>query len=74
MGKVLDLYFQFAEPGNHYLGQVLVGLDVNNIPTLHFNIDNPMLNEAICEAMNCMFAVVLQKHAGTASDPMVLLL
>jgi hypothetical protein len=78
MGKVLDLYFQFAEPGDHYLGQVLVGLDVNSLDfaTLppHFNTDNPMSNDAICEAMNSMFSLVLQKHAGTTSDPLALLL
>jgi hypothetical protein len=78
MGKVLDLYFQFAEPGDQYLGQVLVGLDVNSpkfsaLPP-HFNTDDPMSNEAFCEAMSSMYAVVLQKHAGTASDPMALLL
>jgi hypothetical protein len=78
MGKVLDLYFKFAEPRDHYLGQVLVGLDVNSpkfaaLPP-HFNTDDPMSNEAIHEAMSSMYAVVLQKHAGTALDPMALLL
>ncbi len=78
MGKVLDLYFQFAEPGDHYLGRVLVGLDVNSpdfaaLPQ-HFITDDPMSNEAIREAMSSMYAVVLQKHAGTNSDPMALLL
>jgi hypothetical protein len=78
VGKVLDLYFQFAEPRDHYLGQALVGLDVNSpkfaaLPP-HFNTDNPMLNEAICEAMSSMYAVVLQKHARTALDPMAPLL
>jgi hypothetical protein len=33
-----------------------------------------MSNEAIREAMSSMYAVVLQKHAGTNSDPMALLL
>ena len=78
MGKVLDLYFQFAEPGDHYLGRVLVGLDVNspNFAALppHFITDDPMSNEAIREAMSSMYAVVLQKHARTNSDPMALLL
>ena len=31
MGKVLDVYWHFSEPGDHYLGRILAGLD----PSLH---------------------------------------
>jgi hypothetical protein len=27
MGSVLDVYWHFSEPGDHYLGRILAGLD-----------------------------------------------
>ena len=27
MGKILDVYWHFSEPGDHYLGRILVGMD-----------------------------------------------
>ena len=27
MGKVLDVYWHFSEPGDHYLGRILAGMD-----------------------------------------------
>ena len=29
-GKVQDIYFNFAKPGDHYVGRMLAGLDSNN--------------------------------------------
>ena len=33
MGKVFDVYFNFRECGNEYLGRILAGLDNNNLYT-----------------------------------------
>ena len=30
IGAVLDVYWHFAKPGDHYLGRVLSGLDPNH--------------------------------------------
>ena len=78
MGKILDLYWHFAEPGDTYLGRILAGMDPNqesfgSLPP-HWNVDNPMGNEEICEAMNLMFATILQKLGGSAVDPTGILL
>jgi hypothetical protein len=78
MGKVLDLYWHFAEPGDTYLGRILAGLDPNeesfgSLPP-HWKVDNPMGNSKIQEAMQLMFATALQRWGGTAVDPTGLLL
>jgi hypothetical protein len=78
MGKILDLYWHFAEPGDTYLGRILAGLDPNeerfgSLPP-HWTVDNPMGNAKIREAMNLMFATVLQKWGGSAVDPTGILL
>jgi len=78
LGKVLDLYWHFAEPGDTYLGRVLAGLDPNSpeFATLppHWKTSNPMANEKINEGMNLMFATILQKWSGTPVDPTGVLL
>ena len=78
MGKILDLYWHFAEPGDTYLGRILAGMDLNQeifglLPP-HWNVDNSMGNVKIHEAMNLMFATVLQKWGGSAVDPTGILL
>jgi hypothetical protein len=40
----------------------------------HWKVDNPMGNAKIHEAMNLMFATILQKWGGTAVDPAGILL
>jgi hypothetical protein len=51
MGKILDLYWHFAEPGDTYLGRILAGLDPHeerfgSLP-LHWKVNNPMGNAKI---------------------------
>ena len=69
LGRVLDLYWHFAEPGDTFLGRVLAGFDSNGeeFATLppHWTLDDPMSNERIKEAMNLMFATILQRWGGT---------
>ena len=77
LGKVLDIYWHFAEPGDHYLGRCLAGLDPNSedfaILPPHFTVGNPVENEQICEAIEMMYGPALQKRAGTIdSDPTAL--
>jgi hypothetical protein len=78
MGKILDLYWHFAEPGDTYLGRILAGLDPNeerfgSLPP-HWKVEHPMGNAKIREAMNLMFATILQKWGGSAVDPTGILL
>jgi hypothetical protein len=79
LGRILDIYWHFAEPGDHYLGRCLAGLSPNSedfaILPPHFTVGNPMENERIREAMELMYGPLLQKWAGTKdSDPTAVLL
>jgi hypothetical protein len=51
LGRVLDIYWHFAEPGYHYLGRCLAGLDPNSedfaVLPPHFTVGNPMENARI---------------------------
>ena len=78
MGKILDLYWHFSEPGDTYLGRILAGLDPNeesfgSFPP-HWKVANPMGDAKIREAMHLMFATPLQKWGGSAVDPTGILL
>jgi hypothetical protein len=69
LGKILDIYWHFAEPGDHYLGRCLAGLyptseDFVILPP-HFTVGNPMENVRICEAVELMYGPLLQQWAGT---------
>jgi hypothetical protein len=73
MGKVLDVYWHFGEPGGHFLGRILIGLPSKNSPDFailppYFTITEPMLNADVIKAMQLMYAI-LQKHGGTSTDP-----
>ena len=73
MGKVLDVYWHFSEPGDTYLGRILAGFDPNssNFGALppHFIVDDPNQNVFISEAMNRMFGPILQKWKNTSCNP-----
>ena len=78
VGEILYMYWHFVEPGDTYLGRILAGMDLNQeifglLPP-HWNVDNSMGNVKIHEAMNLMFATVLQKWGGSAVDPTGILL
>jgi hypothetical protein len=73
MGKILDLYWHFAEPGDTYLGRILAGLDPNeerfgSLPP-HWKVGNPMGDARIREAMHLMFGSILERWGGSAVDP-----
>ena len=77
-GRILDLYWHFAEPGDTFLGRVLAGFDPNGeeFATLppHWILEDPMSNEKVKEAINLMFATILQRWGHTAVDPTGILL
>lgn len=78
MGKVLDVYWHFAQPGDCYLGRVLSGLDPNNasfaILPPHFNLDDPMTNSHVREAMYLMYGPILAQWGDKSANPTGLLL
>ena len=78
MGAVLYVYWHFGEPGDHFIGRFLAGLDPNKpefatIPP-HFQIDgNLMQAPDIKEAMYLMYGPILDKY-NKSIDPTGLLL
>jgi hypothetical protein len=66
LGKVLDIYWQFAKTGDTYLGRCLAGLDPNSsdvsVLPLHWNVASPLEDDNIKEAMQSMYANILQAH------------
>ena len=78
LGSSLDVYFHFAEAGDHYLGRILSGLDPNDVEfstlSAHFNTSNPLENKDIKKAMHIMFGPILQHWRGKMEDPTGILL
>ena len=80
MGQVLDVYWQFGDAGDNYLGRVLCGLDPNKngFATMppHFNVEgNLMEDEDIEEAMQIMYGPILDSHrTNDEIDPTGILL
>jgi hypothetical protein len=75
MGKVLDVYWLFADAGDNYLGRCLAGLDPNNesfasLPP-HWREESPTDNEFIKKGMHLMFACILQRYKNAVSIPLV---
>ena len=69
MGKVLDVYWQFAEIGDEYLGRCLRGLDPNlstfSVLPPHWNVDNPTNDPDINDALQLMFGVILPQYLSS---------
>jgi hypothetical protein len=69
LGKVLDVYWQFAEAGDSYLGCCLCGLDPNhtNFSALppHWTIDNPVEDPDVNEALHSMYGVIVTIHPSS---------
>ena len=69
LGKVLDVYWQFAEVGDSYLGRCLCGLDPNhtNFSVLppHWTVENPVDDPDIKEALHRMYGVIITVHPSS---------
>ena len=70
MGKILDVYFQFAAGGDYYLGQLLSLKEPNTVefavPCLHWKDPNALV---VLEAIQLTFGKVLLFHRETEQDP-----
>ena len=77
MGKVLDVYWQCSEVGDHYLGRVVAGLNALkpsfNVMPPHFKCDDPMSNPDVQEAMYMMYRTIIDTWKNTLQDPDCLL-
>ena len=78
MGKVLDVYWHCAEPGDNYLGRVVAGLNalkpLFNILLPHFEMENPLEDELVGEAMHLMYGPIFEGSEDTPDDPRGVLL
>jgi len=68
MGAVLDCYWHFGSIGDQYLGRILAGLDPNkssfSILPPHWDLEDPLQNPSVKEAMDVMYGPVLDKYAS----------
>ena len=66
LGKVLDIYWRFAEAGDNYLGRCLCGLDPNcttfSVLPPHWTVENPVDDPDIGNALRLMYGVILVEH------------
>lgn len=67
LGKVLDVYWQFAEVCDAYLGRCLCGLDPDHstFSVLHphcWTVDNPLEDADIQNALQLMYAVIIAQY------------
>lgn len=79
IGSVLDVYWHFGSVGDHYLGRILAGLDPNDtkfgVLPPHWNVENPLGNTSIREAMDMLYKPILDHYApGTRENPLGILL
>ena len=69
LGKVLDIYWRFAEAGDNYLGRCLCGLDPNcttfSVLPPHWTVENPVEDPDIGDALRLMYGVILVKHPSS---------
>mgnify|MGYP006157755839 CR=1 FL=1 len=70
MGKVLDIYFQFAQGGDYYLGQLLTLKDPNSVdfdtPCPHWKDPNAPI---VLDALDLMFSRIYEVHGDSPHDP-----
>ena len=70
MGKILDIYFQFAMGGDYYLGRLLTLIPpedemFDSLPPHWKDQDHP----TVARALELTFGPALTSHAGTGHDP-----
>lgn len=70
MGKILDIYFQFAMGGDYYLGRLLTLIPpedklFDSLPPHWKDQEHP----TVAEALKLTFGKALTSHQGTENDP-----
>jgi hypothetical protein len=75
-GSVFDIYFQFAETGDQYLGRLIVGLDPNSpdFDVLPPHFKGGTDNDYIQRAMELCFGPIIKEFNATHSVKGLLLL
>ena len=70
MGKILDIYFQFAAGGDYYLGQLLSLKDPNSLefdtPCPHWKDPNAQI---VFDALELTFGRIYAAHGVSSRDP-----
>ena len=70
MGKILDIYFQFAAGGDYYLGQLLSLKDPNSLefdtPCPHWKDPNAQI---VFDALELTFGRIYAAHGDSSRDP-----
>ena len=78
LGTILDIYWQFSDCGDYYLGRSLTMIDINSedfaILPPHFISINPLDDPDIKEAINLMYPKILEKYENSDENPTGLLL
>jgi hypothetical protein len=70
-GTVQDVYFNFAQPGDHYIGRKLAGLDPTSTqfrvlpPHFTCGLENPVVSQAL----DMCFGRILKAHSNLAYLP-----
>ena len=66
LGKVLDIYWQFAKVGDAYLGRCLCGLDPNqttfSVLPPHWMVDNPVEDADVRDALQLTYGDIFAQH------------
>lgn len=73
LGKILDIYWKFAEAGDQFLGRVLALFCPNSegfdaLPP-HFIMNDPMDDEDVKMGMELCFGVMVENHTDPFEDP-----
>jgi hypothetical protein len=70
MGKILDIYFQFAAGGDYYLGQLSTLKDTNSLdfdsPCPHWKDLNSWM---VLDALDLTFGRISEAHGDSSHDP-----
>ena len=66
LGQVLDVYWQFAESGDAYLGRCLSGLNPNHstfsVLPPHWNVQSAVEDEDISAGLELMYGEIIRRH------------
>jgi hypothetical protein len=76
MWPVLDVYWHFSEPRDHYPGQILARFDPKKSSCHHignWKLINPLANECVALAMDMLYGQITTQYKNIPKYPMALL-